>query len=158
MNRTFFALLVTTGIFAAHTFGADAPSTPEDRARIVNLAKQLEADPAAESLHGDREWAIKFLIQAPDIHVKVCTETTEFLLKKKHYKYSSDLMALSMIEGGRFDIENPKQPDTAQAKAMIEGTLRGYESLVKADPKAQFKEADEMLAKRDTGQLDAYLA
>ncbi len=39
---------------------------------------------------------------------------------------------------------------------MLDGTLRGYEALVKTDPKAQFKEGDEMLAKRDAGQLDVY--
>ncbi len=156
MNRALLALLIPIGIFVSNTFAADSPSTPEERTRIVNLARQLEADPAASSLHADREWAIKFLIQASDIHVVVCEEATSFLFKKKHYKFSSDLMALSMIEGGRFDIENPHQPKAAQARAMLDGTLRGYEALVKTDPKAQFKEGDEMLAKRDAGQLDAF--
>jgi len=155
MNRTLVTLMLPACLFVTQAFGADQ-STPEERSRLVNIAKQLESDPAAPALHSDRDWAIKFLIQAPDVHVVLCAEATNFLLKKKHYKYAPDLMALATIEGGRFDIEHPKQPDAAQAKAMVEGALKGYEALLKSDPKAQLKEADEMLAKRDTGQLDAY--
>src|SRR5437867_731451 len=35
------------------------PSTPEERARAVQTAKSLQADPLAPNLQGDREWLVK---------------------------------------------------------------------------------------------------
>lgn len=155
MNRFCISALLLVSLVPL-VFAAD-PSTPEERARIVNLAKALEANPADPSLYKERSWAVKLLTDSPDIKVVVSTCAVDFILKKKHYKYSSDLMALDLIEGGRFDIEHPHQTDTAQSIAMVEGVLKGYESLVKSDEKARLKEADEMVAKRDAGELSAFL-
>ena len=154
MNRFCISALLL-GSLVPLIFAAD-PSTPEDRARIVSLAKALEANPADPSLRKEREWAIRFLTDAPDIHVKISACATNFLHNKK-YKYGTDLFGLAVIEGGRFDIEHPHQTDTAQSIAMVEGVLKGYDSLLKSDEKSHLKEAEEMVAKRDAGELSAFL-
>jgi hypothetical protein len=49
------------------------PSTPEERARAVQTAKSLQSDPLAPHVQEDREWLVKWLIEVPDISVKMCT-------------------------------------------------------------------------------------
>src|SRR2546425_11894854 len=49
------------------------PSTPEERARTVQTAKSLQADPLAPSLQGDREWLVERLVVIPCITVKMST-------------------------------------------------------------------------------------
>ncbi|MGA3197057.1 MAG: hypothetical protein ABSD39_18835 [Terriglobales bacterium] len=49
------------------------PSTPEERARAVQTAKSLQSDPLAPNVQQDREWLVKWLIEVPDISVKMCT-------------------------------------------------------------------------------------
>ena len=49
------------------------PSTPEERARAVQTAKSLQSDPLAPNVQEDREWLVKWLIEVPDISVKMCT-------------------------------------------------------------------------------------
>ena len=155
MNRFCIAALLLAS-FVPTVFSAD-PSAPEERAHIVNLAKSLEANPVDPNLLKERAWAVKLLTDSPDIKVVLSTCAIEFIMKKKHYKYGPDLTALDLIEGGRFDIEHPHHTDTEQSIAMVAGALKGYDSLVKSDVKASFKEADEMVAKRDAGQLAAFL-
>src|SRR5260370_7660257 len=49
------------------------PSTPEERARALQTAKSLQSDPLAPNVQDDREWLLKWLIEVPDISVKMCT-------------------------------------------------------------------------------------
>ncbi len=88
MNRFCIAALLLAS-FVPTVFSAD-PSTPEERARIVNLAKSLEANPVDPNLLKERAWAVKLLTDSPDIKVVLSTCAIEFIMKKKHYKYGPD--------------------------------------------------------------------
>src|SRR6202044_1724377 len=48
------------------------PSTPQERARAIQTAKSLQAEPLAADIQEDREWLVKWLIEVPDISVKLC--------------------------------------------------------------------------------------
>src|SRR5271169_1070628 len=91
-------------IAAVSTVLAQTPSTPEERARLVAIAHKLETNPLDPGLHADREWAIKWLIQVPDIHVGICPT----ILGDYHkYKYSSEITTQLMLSGAAYTIENP---------------------------------------------------
>jgi hypothetical protein len=48
------------------------PSTPEERARAVKVAHELEEEPLAKDAKERREWMIQWIVNIPDITVDVC--------------------------------------------------------------------------------------
>ena len=48
------------------------PSTPEERAKAVQFAHDLEANPLGPQAKNEREWLTLWLIEVPDITVEVC--------------------------------------------------------------------------------------
>lgn len=133
------------------------PSTAAERERFVRIAKALEANPVAIDMAEDREWARVFIDQVPDIGVHVCSASTDYL-SAPNYAYGPALRFLAILAGGRFAIENPANRDpNAQAVAMVEGTLRGYEALLKNDPGAANLRVETMIAKRDSDMLADYI-
>jgi hypothetical protein len=65
-------VVATVAVFSTQA-GAQqrGPSTPEERARAVQTAKSLQSDPLAPNVQEDREWLVKWLIEVPDISVKM---------------------------------------------------------------------------------------
>src|SRR5688572_19835547 len=58
-----------------------APSTAEQRVRIIEITRALEKTPFGERANADREWALSLIDHAPDIfpriHGDVIHEITE---------------------------------------------------------------------------------
>lgn len=156
---TFAVLLV----FATLTSGAAwaqgrGPSTPEERKRVVDLVARLEQNPLNPALTAEREWAIKWLIDVPDITVSVCPDVMGTVMKTR-YKYNSDLFGLHTLAAAVFIIQHPDQAKDGIAVnvAATRSMLAGYESIAK-DPKNRSKELDDLKAVRDSGGLDRYVA
>jgi hypothetical protein len=142
----FLCLSLTKSTFA------QSPSTPEERTRLVSLAHQHEANPLDPGLKNERAWAIKWLIQVPDIQVGMCPS----ILGDYHkYKYSTEITIQIMLSSAAFVIENPdKAKDSAaQYVAGAEGALKAYSALLQQDPKAKSKVLDEMQEKQSQGRL-----
>jgi hypothetical protein len=121
----------------------------------VRIAEQLEANPLPSD-KSDREWIFRWLVEVPDISVSVCTGTMTW---EKKYKFAGDLMIVQMASSAAFVIKNPDKAKDSHAVSLagFESSLRAYERLVAADPKARSKQMDEMLAKRADGSLTAYM-
>ncbi len=64
----------------------DAHSSIEDRKRFVSIARQLEQDALNPGLLADRQWAMNWLDEAPDISVVVCANVLGGLLHSD-YRY-----------------------------------------------------------------------
>lgn len=149
IQLVFVCLLCLAGASAAL---AQAPSTPEERARLVAVAHRLEANPLDPALHSEREWAITWLIEVPDIHVGMCPT----ILGDYHkYKYSSEITTQLMLSGAAFTIENPDQAkdQLAQYVAAAEGALKAYDAILQHDAKAKSKALDEMVQQKNTGKF-----
>lgn len=133
---------------------AQNPSTPEERTRMTTLAHKLESKPLDDSLRAEREWAIKWLIQVPDIHVKMCTDVLGDFYKSK-YKYSSEITTQLMLSSAAYVIEHPDQSndDLAQYMGGVEGVLKAYNSILKEKPSAKSKGLDDLLQKQSQGTL-----
>jgi hypothetical protein len=53
---------------------ARGPSTPEERAKVVELTRLLEQNPVAENAPSTRQWLREWIIEVPDIRFTVCTD------------------------------------------------------------------------------------
>jgi carboxypeptidase Q len=135
------------------------PSTPEERAIAVKSARLLETDPFNKDAKKAREWFLKWLIEVPDISVEMCTDYLSPLYGKKNKNNESELAIQMTISIAAFIIENPdKAKDRVTANlAGIEGTLKMYESILKSKPDAKIDFLDQLIAKRDKGELKAYV-
>jgi hypothetical protein len=129
-------------------------STPEDRQRLVAIAHKLEAAPLDPALAQEREWALGWTIAAPDVHVKICPSLLADLRRPK-YKYKSEIGAQLLISSAAFLIEHAQQGDgiANQSIGGMEGVLKAYTAIVKAEPQARAKSLDALLEKQTAGKL-----
>jgi len=133
---------------------AEKHSIPEDRQRLVAIAHKLEASPLDPTLAPERQWAVNFAIAAPDVHVRVCPALLGDLRRPK-YKYRSEISAQLLISNAAFVIEHPEQADDYRAQSVggMEGVLKAYSAIIKAEPQATAKSLDVLLAKQREGKL-----
>ena len=133
---------------------AEKHSTPEDRQRLVAIAHKLEAAPLDPALASERHWAVSWSIAAPDIHVKICAALLSDLRRPK-YKYRSEMSEQLLISSAAFLIEHPDEAENYRAQSVggMEGVLKAYASIIKADPQATAKPLDALLEKQREGKL-----
>jgi hypothetical protein len=134
------------------------PSTAAERAKAVEFAASLESDPLGDQARERRQWLLRWLIEVPDIHVKVCSGFFGPLLGSKK-NYAAELFTQSTASAAAFVISNPDKAgdDLAQYAAGLQGTLRAYESILKVKPKARWPYLDGLIEKRDKGELAEYV-
>jgi hypothetical protein len=134
------------------------PSTPEERARALQLVRALEADPLAKDAKDARRWLITWLTDVPDITVTICQDYLKPIFDKDK-NYASDLFFQMTFSSAAFIIEHPDQAKDAVAvnQAGIEGTLRAYEAILKSKPKARWPFLDELIERRSKGTLGEYV-
>lgn len=154
------AVLVAGLAFAAQPEAADrGPSTPEERAKAVELVQSLESDPFGANAQAARRWLTEWSIAVPDISVNWCPGLMEAAIGKK-YPYSGEIGLHPLFAATRFAIEHPDKATDINAMytAAIEGALRVYEVVLKTKPDARLADLDELLEKRNAGELAAYVA
>src|SRR5215472_262723 len=159
MRKTVWACLaVLVASLLAVAQNQRGPSTAEERARYVAIAQKLERAPLDPELRPEREWALRWLIEVPDINVSVCTAPLGEFMKKK-YKYSPEVVTQLTFASGQFIIEHPEQAKdaTAQYVAGVEGALRAYQSILKVKPEAKSRELDELFQKQTQGTLAEFV-
>ena len=134
------------------------PSTPEERAQALQFIRALENDPLHRDARAARGWLTTWIATIPDITVQLCGEFVKPLLGADK-NYSAEIFTQSMFSSTAFVIEHPDQKDDAEAKylAGLEGSLRAYESIRKSKPKVRWALLDELIAKREAGQLAEYV-
>ena len=128
----------------------------KNTALLVKITTFLEESPFDAKAKDYRENAFKYLIETNDVSVTLCTDTTKEALKKKN-KFSSELLLQQSFGMAVFKLMNPDQKDDENAAQLagIESMLRTYEAMVKENPKAKFAGMDDLIAKRDKGELKA---
>ena len=153
MIRTLAAALALLCVPALAS--ARAPSTAAERARAVELTRKLERQPLARSSNQDRAWLLQFIVEAPDFEVKGCAGPLDVLAKNEDGPYARLLYVQSVFGQAAFLFEHPKKANdwAAAQTAGIESTLNAYESILKADPDARWKELDRLVAAKSAGKL-----
>jgi hypothetical protein len=118
------------------------------------IAHKLEAAPLDPALAPERQWAVNFAIAAPDVHVRICPTLLSDLRRPK-YKYRAEVSEQLLISSAAFLIEHPDQADDYRAQSIggMEGVLKAYSAIIKADPQATAKSLDTLLEKQREGKL-----
>jgi len=160
MSRYLSAILSTLLAFATlHAQSTDRkPSTPEDRAKVVEVSRSLEAEPLAKIAKDQRNWIVHWLIAVPDISVKVCGDLLGPLLGSNK-NYSAEIFTQLVPSAAAFVITHPEKSkdDVAVYTAALEGALRTYESILRLKPKARWPYLDGLIEKRDTVGLTEHV-
>ena len=90
------------------------PSTPEERARAVKVAHELEADPLAKDAKDNREWVIQWIVDIPDITVNVCFDYFG-KMPNPPKGHSKEIVRQMIISSAAFMIEHPDKAKDEQA-------------------------------------------
>lgn len=155
---------VTSFVVAAMVFSTLAraqqrgPSTPEERSRAVQTAKSLQSDPLAPNVQQDREWLLKWLIEVPDISVKMCPTFLGDLGNSKS-GYPGAIIATLLASETAFVIDHPDEANAVEAVyfAGVDGALHSYEAIRLKDPSYHVAHLDDLIQKRDEGKLSDYV-
>lgn len=152
-------LAFTFGFVVKATFAQQrGPSTPEERKRAVEIATLLENDPLnkkAKSLSGE---LLLWLIEVPDVNVKICTNVLGDYSKIKG-DYSPTITAQLTFSEAKFIIEHPEQAqdDYQVYLAGVEGVLKTYLNIKKAKPKVKMEPLEQLLVKQQASQLAEFV-
>jgi hypothetical protein len=149
------ALFFCLNVSEVHAQQQRGPSTAEERARAIQVAKSLRNDPLAARNTKDREWLIQWLIEVPDISIKLCGGLLGDMGDSKKSPYPGALLATMMATEVAYVIENPDKAkdNNAVYLAGIEGILDAYQSVRAKDPNFHAKQLDEFSQKRVDGKL-----
>jgi hypothetical protein len=135
------------------------PSTAEERARAVKVAHELEEDPLAKDAKENRQWVVQWIVDIPDITV---TECDDFFGKipKTPRGHMREIVSQMVISMAAFMIEHPEKAKDEQAIATagLLGSLKTYQSILKAEPDARWPYVDKVIQMRDQGKLDDYVS
>jgi hypothetical membrane protein len=134
------------------------PSTPEERTSFVALVRALERDPLAENATATRQQLRDWAIAVPDIRFKTCPDLLSDAIG--NYRYSREVTLQVMLSGAVLTIEDPGEArdDVAVYTAGVEGALRAYEVLAKSTPDAHLAALDDLVEKRNRGELFDHIA
>jgi hypothetical protein len=135
------------------------PSTLEERERFVSITRKLETNPLDPALALEREWAIVWLKEVPDIRAKVCGDELGTAYTEEKYRHAHEITIQLQLSSGAFVIENPDKAkdDKALYQAAIEGVLKAYQAILKQEPGSKSKSLNELLQKQNEGKLASFV-
>jgi hypothetical protein len=135
------------------------PSTAEERARAVKIARALENDPLAKDAKENRDWVIQWIVDIPDITVTVCDEYFGTLTKPVR-GHTREIVNQMVISSAAYMIEHPDKvkDEQAIATAGLLGSLKTYQAILKQEPDARWPYIDKIVQMRDQGKLDDFVS
>ena len=143
---------------SAAASASDPRSSPEDRQRFVSATRSLEQSPLKPELKADREWALAWLTEVPDISVTVCADTMGGLLKSK-YPYAGEIVLQNSFSMAAFVIEHPEKANDPEAQQLagMEGALTAYRSILRDKPDARSSALESLLKTQSRGELPGFI-
>jgi hypothetical protein len=151
------------GLFFAQVARAQeqerGPSTPDERARAVKIAHDLENDPLAKGAEQQRAWVVKWIVEIPDITVNVCFDYFGKLPDPPR-GHSTEITNQMVISMAAFMIEHPDKAKDEQSVALsgLLGAIKAYQSILKQDSSSRWGQMDKLVLMREQRQLDDYVA
>jgi hypothetical protein len=158
MRKTLLCLLCVLFVsVSASSQDKRGPSTPEERNKALAMIEDFEKNPLGPSAKDERQWLTIWLIEVPDIHVKICTLID---LPKGSKKDSDVIFSAMMFGGAREAIEHKDDPvdELAQYRAGMASALKVYELLIAQNPKDRQPALDDLIQKRGAGTLDVWVS
>ncbi|HZR37140.1 MAG TPA: hypothetical protein VFA75_17350 [Nevskia sp.] len=154
--RGFLALSLLAAAVPALAQRAE-PSTPAERARVVQLTHRLEAEPLGPEARAAQIWLVNWIREVPDVTVSVC-DLME-LPPEDRYPWSPTLLVQMMAGNAAFQIENPRRAgdDVAVQGAALKSALKAYSAILKRKPAARLAAYDRLVAEMNDGRLERRL-
>lgn len=134
------------------------PSTPEERAIVLQRIRMLERDPLNPNADSARAELKAWAIELPEIRFHRCSQLLGSSLDSYPYaRQFNDQIALS---GVAYTLERQDKMRDAVATyiAGVEGSLRMYEVLRDSKPDGRFPFLDDLIAVRDRGELARHIS
>jgi len=143
-------------LFSLHAATAQSrnSSTAEQRQRVVAIAHKLEATPLDQTLFPERESARQWVIENPDVRIRMCLQLLPDL-RRPRYKFRPEILNQMMLSSAAFLIEHPDKVGDHLAENVggLEGVLKAYAAIVKSNPDARVQALDDLREKQSQGQL-----
>jgi hypothetical protein len=148
---SFFVVSLLT-LAGAGTSGSS--STAEERQRVVTIAHKLEAAPLDQTLYPERDWAKQWVIENPDVRIRMCGQLLAGLRSPK-YQFRLEIGTQMILSSAAFLIEHPDQAGDHLAENVggVQGVLKAYSAILKTNPDAHAASLDDLLQKQSKGQL-----
>jgi hypothetical protein len=129
-------------------------SSPEDLQRFVAVTRSLEQAPLDEKLQRDRQWALAWLTEAPDVSVTICTDALGGMYDAD-YPHTAEIILQDSFAMGAFAIEHPDKANDPEAQQLagVEGALNAYRSILRDRPAAKSAFLDKLLQTQTQGGL-----
>lgn len=165
--RQLCAVVVISSGLALPAFAQSArgPSTPEENARVVQLAAVSDKDPIAAMTSADGRWFEKWADDVPDYRfgpdkgaywMMVGGAAKGDLKRVLRFHHTLSTAAYQVQHHITDPEKNPEESD-ATTLAGVEGLLRAYESLLAKGPANRSEQLDQAIAARDKGALAAFV-
>jgi hypothetical protein len=126
----------------------------KDKKSFINNTRLLEKKPFDPNAEAARNWGFKYVADTDEISIVLCSDTMKLIPEKKN-KFKAELFLQFTFGMAVFKLENPdkKDDETAAQVAGLESVLRTYEAMLAENEKAKSAGMDELIAKRDSGEL-----
>ena len=149
----FLLLIFCVALTAQKSFAQET-----EKEKFVRAAKFLEENPLDKNAKDVRTWAFVWAAETKDVTVIICGGTASPFLDKK-LKFGSEMLHQYTIAMTAYKLQNPTSTDENAAQlAGVESALRVYEKLVADKPKGKAKTIDDLIAKRNNGELAKFVA
>jgi hypothetical protein len=121
------------------------PSTPEERKQALEYIHEWQGDPLGAHAKDQFARVLKWFVDVPDLTVHACTILDK--LPKGDKKDGATIFGGEFLAQAAFVIENPDKKDDrlAEYQAGVEGGLRVYEPLLKANPRDREPYLDDLI-------------
>lgn len=151
--------VLTLCALQGHAAYARGLSTAAERAQVVAQMRALEQNPLAESAPITRQQLRQWMIDVPEIRFRFCEKLLGHAMPRD-YAFVQEINLQVALSGAVFTIEHPERArdDLAIDRAGVEGALRVYERVLASRPNARLTFLDDLVAKRERGVLDDYVA
>lgn len=133
--------------------------TPQDREKALKLIHQLETDPFGKKARDARRWLALWMVDGPDRKVQYRPEVLGGTLAARR-RVRNEIVAQITYSSLAFLLEHPGTPATSFDihRAGVLGAIRAYEVMIAGEPGTRSPLLDDLVAKRNDGTLDTYLA
>ena len=152
----FIIALFAVGLAAQSAFGQSEKLS--DKEKLIKASQFLEEKPLDKNAKDIRSWAFAWAAETKDVTVIICGVGGPFMDKK--VKFGFELMSQYAIAMTAFKLQYPDRAtdENAAQLAGVESALKVYEILLKDNPKGKNDKIDELVTKRNSGELAKYVA
>lgn len=163
--HTFSAAAFLALCIAASANAARGPATPEEIARVVQIAAAADKDPLGTMTSADGRWLEKWTEDVPDYNFgpdkgaywAVIGGAAKGDLKRVVRFQHTVSTAAWQVQHQIHDPQKNEADMEAKTLAGVEGLLRAYEVLAAQRPENRSPQMDEALAQRNAGTLPAFV-